>query len=72
MAIWRIVEPLLVILLAILLISQVILPPLIGKSFFWLFRKPARMLRNKEAEIADAKVLKEVRGKEKELQKISK
>ncbi|MBI5306504.1 hypothetical protein HZB04_02885 [Candidatus Wolfebacteria bacterium] len=67
MAIWVIIEPLLVILLAILLISQVVLPPLIGKPFFWLFKKLARMLRSKETEITDATVLKEVKKKEKEL-----
>ncbi len=72
MALWLILEPLLVILLAVLLFSQVVLPPLIGKPFFWLFRKPARMLRKEEAKIEDEKILKEVKEREKELERIKK
>ncbi len=70
MATWVILEQLLIVLLAVVLISQVVLPPLIGKPFFWIFRKPARMLREKETEIEDAKVLKEVKQRNKELRKM--
>lgn len=70
MAIWPIIEILLVLAIAILLLSQIVIPPFIGKPFFWIFRKAEKNLRGKETELLDAMTLRDTRIIERKIKKI--
>ncbi len=49
---WPILEPVLMLLAGLVIFTQIVLPPLIGKNFFWLFRKSEKRIHDKEAELA--------------------
>lgn len=72
MAIWPIIEILFVLVIAILLLSQIVIPPFIGKPFFWIFRKAEKNLRGKETELLDAKTFRDARRIEREIKKTNK
>lgn len=72
MAIWRLLEPLLLLLILIFTFTQVVLPPFIGKPFFWIFRKAEKNLRDKETELLDARTVKDTRRIEREIKKTNK
>jgi membrane-associated HD superfamily phosphohydrolase len=52
---WSVAEPCLTVLIAIILITQVILPPFINKPLFWFFRRSQRDLRKLTDIIAEEK-----------------
>lgn len=72
MAIWRLLEPLLVLLVLIVVLTQVVLPPILGKPFFWIFRKSEKRKRSGEAAMDDLKTNLEANGIEKEIKKLKK
>ena len=49
---WPILEPVLMLLAGLLIFTQIVLPPFIGKNFFWLLRKSEKRIQDKEAELA--------------------
>lgn len=52
---WAIIEPCLFILIALFIISQWILPPFIGKPFFWIFKHSTNRIDNEYDKIQDIK-----------------
>jgi len=56
---WRILSPLFLLAVIILLVTQVVLPPFIGKRFFWIFRESERNLRESEGILIEATTKKE-------------
>lgn len=55
MSIWGLLEPLFVLLVLIVVLTQVVLPPILGKRFFWIFRKSEKRKRSGEAVLDDLK-----------------
>lgn len=53
MALITVFEPILLILICILIFTQVVLPPFIGKRYFWIFRKSEKKIIEKEETLAD-------------------
>lgn len=53
---------------ALVIITQLILPPLLGKPFFWFFRKPEKDLRAKEVELMDLRAQKRVEKLDKRIE----
>jgi hypothetical protein len=43
--------------IAVMIISQIIIPPFINRRFFWLFRKSERKLMKAEASLEDSGVI---------------
>lgn len=70
MAIWRLLEPLLVLLVLIVVLTQVVLPPILGKPFFWIFRKSEKRKRTGEAAMDDLKTNLEAKKVEEKIQKL--
>jgi len=70
MMIWRIIEPLLVVIFAIFLFTQIVLPPFIGKSFFWIFKKSEKRLRQKDEELSEAKTKMAIKEKDRVITRI--
>ena len=70
MMIWRIVEPLLVVIFAIFLFTQVVLPPFIGKPFFWIFKKSEKRLREKDEELSEVKTKLAIKEKDRVITRI--
>lgn len=68
----RIVEFGVVALFVLIIVTQIILPPLIGKRFFWFFKKTEKNLRGKQSELMDARTEKETRKVEREVARVSK
>jgi len=68
--IWRYIEPPLIVMLAIFLLTQVALPPLIGKPFFWIFRKSEKQLREKDKELAEVKTKLAIKEKDRVITRI--
>lgn len=56
---------------ALFVITQMIIPPFIGKRFFWLFKKSEKQLMEKQSALMDAKTEKQAREVEKKAEKIS-
>lgn len=69
MSLWVILEPVVIILTAVFILSQIIIPPLIGKQTFWIFRKSEKRLHKKEEELSDLKTEEEIVDIQKEIQK---
>lgn len=70
MAIWRLLEPLLVLLVLIVVLTQVVLPPILGKPFFWIFRKSEKRKRTSETAMDDLKTNLEAKKVEEKIQKL--
>ena len=70
MMIWRIIEPLLVGIFAIFLFTQVVLPPFIGKPFFWIFKKSEKRLREKDEELSEVKTKLAIKEKDRVITRI--
>lgn len=70
MAFLRVVEFAALSAFALFVITQIIIPPFIGKPFFWSFRKTERALMEKQSTLMDAKTEREGKLVEKETEKI--
>ncbi len=70
MAIWKLLEPLFVLLVLIFILTQVVLPPVLGKPLFWIFRKSEKRKRKSEAEMDNLKTNLEAKKVEEKIQKL--
>jgi len=68
--IWRYIEPLLVVIVAIFLVSQAVIPPFVGKSYFWIFKKSEKRLREKDDELSEVKTKQAIKEKDRAITKI--
>lgn len=66
---WKILEPALVVLVAIIILTQLVIPPFIGKRFFWALRKSEKRLQKKEDEFVDLETEEEIVDLQKEVDK---
>lgn len=66
----RLIEVAVFALVGLFVLTQVILPPYIGKPFFWFFRKQEKKLREKQSVLMDAQTEKQSKSIEKEAEKI--
>lgn len=53
MFLWQVFEWCLMAVVFIIIITQITLPPLFGKPFFWAFRKSQRAVQKAEVERSD-------------------
>lgn len=67
---YYIFEGAIIVLGAVFIITQMILPPLIGKPFFWIFKSKVAEMSKKEDQLADAKMDIELAEKEKEIRRV--
>ena len=67
---WAFLETCLVVLLAVVIITQVILPPIIGKRMFWNFRKLDKKLSNKADEVSDLITELSIKQKDEEIARL--
>jgi hypothetical protein len=51
---WQITEVCLAILVGLVILTQMVLPPFIGKRFFWFFRKSEKAILEAQSELEDA------------------
>mgnify|MGYP001589726740 FL=1 len=70
MAIWKLLEPLFVLLVLIFILTQVVLPPVLGKPLFWIFRKSEKRKRKSEAEMDNLKTNLEAKKVDEKIQKL--
>jgi hypothetical protein len=56
MVFWEVGEICLIIIVGVFIISQLIIPPIIGKRFCWLFRKEEKKVENAEIEYVKAQL----------------
>lgn len=68
--IWKYVEPLLIVMFAIFLFTQVALPPFIGKPFFWIFKRSEKRLRQKDEELSEARTKLAIKEKDRVITRI--
>lgn len=68
--IWRIIEPLVVAIAAIFLVSQVVIPPFVGKSYFWIFKRSEKRLRKKDDELSEVKTKRAIKEKDRAINRI--
>lgn len=68
--IWRYIEPLLLVMIAVFLFTQVVLPSFIGKPFFWIFRKSEKRLRKKEEELSEVRTRLAIKEKDRVITRI--
>lgn len=66
----RVIEVGALAIFGLIVLTQVIIPPFIGKPFFWFFRKPEKTLRERQAMLMDARTEGESKSIEKETEKI--
>ncbi len=69
MSLWVVFEPVVIVLTAVFILSQVVIPPFIGKKTFWIFRKSEKKLHKREDELDDLKTEEEIVDIQKEIQK---
>jgi len=60
MFLWPILQMCLLVIVALIVITQVIVPAFIGKPLFWFFRKPDSELLDAQRELSELDVSKEV------------
>lgn len=65
----RVIEVGALAIFGLIVLTQVIIPPFIGKPFFWFFRKPEKDLRAKEVELMDLQARKRVEKLNKRIEK---
>lgn len=69
---WRLIELLFLVFLVIFLFSQVVIPPLLNKPFFWLFRKSERELAHKKEKVSELHTKIETQSVEQEIENLEK
>jgi hypothetical protein len=52
---WQVMELCLAILVGLVILTQMVLPPFIGKRFFWFFRKSEKAILEAQGELEDAR-----------------
>ena len=67
---WAFLETALIVLVAVIIITQIILPPIIGKRMFWNFRKLDKKLSGKADEVSDLITELSIRQKEEEIARL--
>lgn len=65
----RVIEIGFVAVFALVIITQLILPPLFEKPFFWFFRRTEKGLRTKEVELMDVRAQKRAEKLDKRIEK---
>ena len=50
---WLFIEPALIIVVVLFVVTQMVIPPFIGKRFFWIFRKSEKRILAKEDDLAE-------------------
>lgn len=72
MAIWKLLEPLLLVLVLIFIFTQIVMAPILEKPFFWIFKKSEKKKRNSYAAMDELMTNLEVKKVEKEIKKLKK